>query len=60
MSAPSLAWHKVLELDTLPEGRVTTVCVGTQTCAVSNFQGTYGALANGLPPPRWSSRRGVH
>ncbi|MEM7385212.1 MAG: thiamine pyrophosphate-binding protein, partial [Verrucomicrobiota bacterium] len=42
----NLIWHKILDRDELPEGRVTTVVVGTRTVAVSHFQGTYGALDN--------------
>lgn len=48
-STPDLVWHKILELDALPPGRVTTIAVGTQTFAVSNFQGQYGALDNACP-----------
>ena len=42
----TLNWHRILDLDELPEGRVTTISVGRQTFAVSHFQGTYGALDN--------------
>ena len=43
------AWHKVLELDQLPEGRVTTVTVGTQTLCMTHHDGEYGALDNACP-----------
>ncbi len=46
VDSQSLSWHKILRLDELPEGRVTTITVGTQTFAVSHFQGVYGALDN--------------
>ena len=46
MSETTLVWHKILDLDTLPEGRVTTVAVGTETFAVSHYDGQYGALDN--------------
>ena len=46
---PDLVWHKILEPDALPPGRVTTIAVGTRTFAVSNFQGRYGALDNACP-----------
>jgi len=42
-------WHKVLDPDALPEGRVTTVSIGTRTIAVSRYQGKYGALDNACP-----------
>ena len=42
-------WHKVLEHDELPEGRVTTVSIGRLTLAVSHFDGLYGALDNRCP-----------
>ncbi|MCZ6673925.1 MAG: thiamine pyrophosphate-binding protein [Verrucomicrobia bacterium] len=45
----NLVWHKILESGELPDGRVTTASVGTQTFAVSNFQGQYGALTNACP-----------
>ena len=37
-------WVRVLDLDELPEGRVTSVTVGTRTLAVTHVQGQYGAL----------------
>ncbi|MFK8025092.1 MAG: thiamine pyrophosphate-binding protein [Ilumatobacter sp.] len=42
-------WHKVLDADELPEGRVTTVTVGKRSLAVSNCGGEYGALDNKCP-----------
>lgn len=45
----NLVWHKILELNELPDGRVTTATVGTETFAISNFQGQYGALTNACP-----------
>ncbi len=42
-------WHKILELDELDEGRVTTVSVGRATLAVTHFEGAYGALDNRCP-----------
>lgn len=42
-------WHKILERDELPDGRVTTVTVGTQMIAVSHYEGKYGALENACP-----------
>ena len=47
-------WHKVLDLDELPDGRVTTVTVGRRSLAVSNYtddegNGGYGAIDNHCP-----------
>ncbi len=47
-------WHKVLDVDELPEGRVTTVTVGRRSLAVSNYvdgdgNGGYGAIDNHCP-----------
>ena len=44
-----MVWHKVLDSDALPEGRVTTVSVGRRSLAVSNYEGKYGALDNRCP-----------
>lgn len=50
-------WHKVLDTDELPEGRVTTVTVGRRSLAVSNYvddegNGGYGAIDNHCPHQR--------
>ena len=42
-------WHKVAELDELPEGRVKTVSVGTYSIALTHIDGAYGALDNHCP-----------
>ncbi len=42
-------WHKVLDTDELPEGRVTTVSVGRRTLAVTNVDGAFGAMDNHCP-----------
>ncbi len=42
-------WHRVLDSDGLPEGRVTTVTVGRRSLAVSNLDGGYGAIDNHCP-----------
>ncbi len=44
-----LDWHKVLDLDALPEGRVTSVTCGHTTLCMTHFKGTYGALDNKCP-----------
>ena len=46
---PETTWHKVAELDELPDGRVKTVHVGRQSLALAHFQGSYGALDNKCP-----------
>src|SRR5690349_20463544 len=42
-------WHKVAELDELPEGRVKTVVAGRKSLALTHFDGAYGALDNHCP-----------
>ncbi|MAE66991.1 MAG: pyruvate oxidase [Phycisphaeraceae bacterium] len=51
MPAPSasITWHKALEPDELPEGRVKTVNIGTETICMARHQGQYGALDNRCP-----------
>ncbi len=43
------AWHKVADLDDLPEGRVQTVTVGRRTLCLTHHEGQYGALDNRCP-----------
>ncbi len=42
-------WHRVADLDEVPEGRVKTVTVGHTSLCLSHFEGDYGALANACP-----------
>jgi pyruvate oxidase len=42
-------WHKALELDELPEGRVKTVTIGTESLCLTHHDGKYGALENHCP-----------
>lgn len=42
-------WHRILDLDELPEGRVTTVTVGRRSLAVAHHDGAYGCLDNACP-----------
>ncbi|MDH3226247.1 MAG: thiamine pyrophosphate-binding protein [Thermoleophilia bacterium] len=44
-----LVWHRVLDLDELPEGRVKTVVAGHMTLAMTYHEGAYGALDNHCP-----------
>ncbi len=45
----TVTWHKILDPDELPEGRVTTVTIGTRSLAVTRFEGQFGALDNRCP-----------
>lgn len=45
----NLKWHKALELDELPEGRVTTVTIGTDSLCLTHYDGQYAALDNHCP-----------
>ncbi len=49
MSSGEPAWHRVLGLDELPEGRVTTVTAGHRSLAMTHHEGRYGALDNRCP-----------
>ena len=42
-------WHKVAEVDDLPEGRVRTVLAGHRSVALTRCNGHYGALDNRCP-----------
>jgi len=44
-----LTWHKALDLDELPDGRVKTVTLGTESICVTHHEGEYGALCNKCP-----------
>ena len=44
-----LVWHKVADLDELPEGRVKTVVAGRKSLALTHHDGAYGALDNHCP-----------
>jgi len=45
------SWHKALDPDELPEGRVKTVSIGRRSLAMTHFRAGYGVNT------RWSSRR---
>jgi thiamine pyrophosphate-dependent acetolactate synthase large subunit-like protein/nitrite reductase/ring-hydroxylating ferredoxin subunit len=45
----TLSWHRVLDLDELPDGRVKTVSAGRHTFAVTHLDGQYAALSNRCP-----------
>ncbi|MEO1082006.1 MAG: thiamine pyrophosphate-binding protein [Pseudomonadota bacterium] len=42
-------WHKVAEIDELPNGRVKTVTVGTTSLALVHFDNQYSAMDNRCP-----------
>jgi nitrite reductase/ring-hydroxylating ferredoxin subunit len=44
-----LTWHRVLDADGLPEGRVRTVQAGHRSLALTHVDGAYGALDNRCP-----------
>src|SRR3954447_24230370 len=44
-----LLWHRVADLDELPEGRVKTVSAGHDSLALTHYDGRYGALSNRCP-----------
>jgi len=48
-SSKPLTWHKVLDVEELPEGRVKTVTAGVTSIAMTHVQGQYGALDNKCP-----------
>ena len=43
------SWHKLIDVDKLPEGRVTTVTIGRASLCVSYDAGEYGCIANACP-----------
>ena len=48
-SNPDVEWHKVAEVDELPDGRVKTITVGRRSLALTRYNGSYGALDNHCP-----------
>jgi thiamine pyrophosphate-dependent acetolactate synthase large subunit-like protein/nitrite reductase/ring-hydroxylating ferredoxin subunit len=49
LPADGFAWHKALEPNELPEGRVKTVSIGRRSLALTHYRGGYGALDNRCP-----------
>ncbi|MEM7625473.1 MAG: thiamine pyrophosphate-binding protein [Planctomycetota bacterium] len=45
----NLTWRKALAPDELPEGRVKTITLGTNTLCLTHYDGKYGALDNRCP-----------
>lgn len=48
-SEQTFSWHKVAELDELPEGRVKTVTAETKSMALTHVNGQYTAMDNACP-----------
>ncbi len=46
---PPFVWHKAIERDELPEGRVRSVTCGHQSVCLTHFEGAYHALDNACP-----------
>lgn len=44
-----LDWHKVADLDELPNGRVKSISAGTASLALVHFEGHYAAMDNHCP-----------
>lgn len=44
-----IEWHKVAELDELPDGRVMSAKAGNRAVALSHFDGQYAAMDNKCP-----------
>ena len=49
LPADGFSWHKALDPEELPEGRVKTVTVGRRSLALTHYRGGYGALDNRCP-----------
>ena len=45
----ALNWHRVADLDEIPEGRVATVTAGVHSMALTNIDGEYAAMENHCP-----------
>ncbi|MDH3701725.1 MAG: thiamine pyrophosphate-binding protein [Alphaproteobacteria bacterium] len=44
-----LVWHRVSDIDALPDGRVKAVTAGTKSVAIVHFDGQYAAMENHCP-----------
>ena len=44
-----LEWHRVADIDELPEGRVKTVTAGVHSMALTHIDGEYHAMDNRCP-----------
>ena len=48
-AARELNWHKVAEIDELPNGRVKSISVASKQVALVHFDGQYAAMDNRCP-----------
>ena len=44
-----LEWHRIADIDELPEGRVKTVTTGIHSMALTHIDGKYHAMDNRCP-----------
>ena len=44
-----LVWHRVSDIDALPDGRAKAVTAGTKSVAIVHFDGQYAAMENHCP-----------
>ena len=42
----ALDWHRIADIDDLPEGRVKTVTAGIHSMALTHIDGEYHAMEN--------------
>ncbi len=50
MNTPQeIVWHRVADLDEVPEGRAKAVAAGTKSVAIVHFEGQYAAMDNHCP-----------
>ncbi|MYA74801.1 MAG: Rieske 2Fe-2S domain-containing protein [Acidimicrobiaceae bacterium] len=50
MPQEEFSWHRLVGLDELPQGRVSTVTIGHESlCVTHTLEGGYGCLANACP-----------
>ena len=49
MTNKNLEWHRIADVDELPEGRVKTVTAGIHTMALTHIDGEYHAMDNRCP-----------
>jgi thiamine pyrophosphate-dependent acetolactate synthase large subunit-like protein/nitrite reductase/ring-hydroxylating ferredoxin subunit len=49
VTEPQLVWHRVLDVNDLPDGRVATVEAGDRAIAVTHFKGEFAAFDNRCP-----------
>ncbi len=49
VSKKTMHWHKALDPDELPDGRVKTVAIGRRSLCMTHHEGQYGALDNRCP-----------